>query len=55
MLIIIMSRSKLNLENVGSKTGSLDQILENSCVHSRGHSFDLKLMKLYQYEDDHNI
>ena len=41
MLIIIMSRSNLKLAHVGSKTRSLGQILEKSCAHSRGHSFDL--------------
>ena len=48
MLIIIMSRSGLKLGHVGSKTRSLGQILEIPCVHSRGHSFDSKVMKLTQ-------
>ena len=55
MLIIIMSRSSLKLGHVGSKTRSLGQILEKPCVHSRGHSFDLKFTKLYQNVNDHNI
>ena len=33
---------------VVSKTKSLSQILENPCVHSRGHNFDQKFMQLYQ-------
>ena len=55
MLIIIMSRSNLKLGHVGSKTGLLGQILEKPCVHSRGHSFDPKYMKLYQNVNDYNI
>ena len=46
MLIIIMSRSRLKLGHVGSKTRCLGQILKKLCVHSRGHSFDSKFMKL---------
>ena len=53
MLIIIMSRSSSKLDHVGSKTRSLGQILEKPCVHSRGHSFDSKVMKLYQNDNDH--
>ena len=55
MLIIIMSRLDLKLGHVGSKTRSQDQILEKPCVHSRGHSFDSKVMKVYQNAFDHNI
>ena len=55
MLITIMSRSGLKLGHVGSKTKSLGQILENPLVYSRGHSFDSKVMKLYQNANDHNI
>ena len=56
MLIIIMSRLELKLGHVGSKTRSLDQILEKKpCVHSRGHSVDSNFMKLYQNANDHNI
>ena len=32
--------------HVGSKTRSLGQFLEKSCVHSRGHNFDPIVMKL---------
>ena len=34
--------------HVGSKTRSPGQILENSCLHSRGHIFNPILMKLCQ-------
>ena len=43
-----MSRSDLKLGHVRSKTRSKGQILEKPCVHSRGHSFDSKVMKLCQ-------
>ena len=33
---------------LGQKTRSLDQILEKPCVHTRGHRFASKFMKLYQ-------
>ena len=55
MLIIIMSRSSLKLGHVGSKARLLGQILEKPCVHSRGQSFDSKVMKLNQNANDHNI
>ena len=48
MLMIIISRSRLKLGHVGSKTRSLGQILEKPCVHSRGHSFESKVMELCQ-------
>ena len=41
-------RLSSKLGNVGSETRSLGQILENPFVHSRGHSFDPKFMKLSQ-------
>ena len=50
--MIIISRSSLKLSHVGSKTRSLGQIFEKPCVHSRGHSFDSKFMKLYQKAND---
>ena len=50
-----MSRSDLKLGHVGSKTRSLGQILEKPCVHSRGHRFDHKAMKLFQNANDHII
>ena len=55
MAIIKMSRSDLKLGHVGPKTRSLGQILEKPCVLPRGHSFDSKVMKLYQNAIDHNI
>ena len=45
----------MKLGHVGSKTRSLGQILEKPCVSSRGHSFDLKFMKLCQKVNHHNI
>ena len=53
-MLIIMSRVCSKLGHVVSKTGSLGQILEKPCVHSRGHSFDSKFMKLNQNANDHN-
>ena len=50
-----MSRSNSKLGHVGSKTRSLGQIIEKPCVHSRGHSFDHKFMKLCQNVNHHNI
>ena len=50
-----MSRSSSKLGHVESKTRSLGQILEKPSVHSRVHSFDSKLTKLYQTVNDHNI
>ena len=48
ILFFIRSRSS-QLGHVGLKTMSLGQmILEKPCVHSRGHSFNPKFMKLYQ-------
>ena len=55
MLIIKISRSSSKLGHVGSKTRSLGQILEKPCVHSRGHSFDPKFMKVCQNVNHHNI
>ena len=55
MLIIIISRSDSKLGHVGSKTRSLGQILEKSCVHSRRHSFDPSFMKLCQNVSHHSI
>ena len=55
MLVIKMSRSDAKLGHVGSKTRSLGQILEKPCVHSRGHRFDSKVMKLCQNVNHYNI
>ena len=54
-LIIIISRSSSKLGQVGSKIRLLSQILEKPFVHSRGHSFDPELMKLWQNVNHHNI
>ena len=55
MFIIIISRSSLKLGQGGSKTRSLGQILEKHCVHSRGHSFNPKFMKVCQNVNHHHI
>ena len=55
MLMIIISRSSWKLGHVGLKTMLLGQILEKPCVPSRGHSFDLKFMKLCQKDNHPNI
>ena len=49
------SRSFSKLGHVGSKTWSLGQIKRILCVHSRGHSFDRKFMKLCQKVNPHKI
>ena len=49
-----MSRSDLKLGHVGSKPRLLGKILEKPCVHSRGHRFDHKFMKLCQDVNHHN-
>ena len=48
MLTIITSKSISKLGHVGSKTRSLGKIIEKPCVHSRGHSFDHKFMKMLE-------
>ena len=55
MLIIILCKSDLKVGHVGSKTRSLGQILEKPCEHSRGHSFDSEVMKIYQNAYDYHI
>ena len=50
-----MFRSDLKLGHVEAKTRSLGQVLEKPCVHSRGQSFDSKVMKLYKNVNHHNI
>ena len=55
MLVIIISRSGSKLGHVGSKTRSLGQILEKACIHSGGHRFDHKFMKLCQNVNHHNV
>ena len=53
--MIIISRSGSKLGHVRSKTRSLGQILEKPCVHSRGHRFAHKFMKLFQNFNHHNV
>ena len=50
-----MSRSDLKVADVRSKNRSLGQILEKPCVHSRGHRFGHKFMKLCQNVNQHNV
>ena len=45
MFVLIESRMILKMGHVGSKTRSLDQILEKSCVRSRGYIFSVIIMK----------
>ena len=45
----------MKLGHVGSKTRSPGQIIEKPCVHTRGHRFDHKFMKLYQNVNCHNV
>ena len=53
--MVIICRSNSNLGHVGSKTRSPGQILEKPCVHSRGHRFDHKFMKLCQNVNHNNV
>ena len=55
MLNHIKSRSSLKLCHVGSKPRSLGQISEKPSVHSRGHSFKPKFMKLCQNVNSYKI
>ena len=48
MCIVIKSRPEFKMGHVGSKTRSLGQFLEKTCVLSRRHSFDPVFMKLCQ-------
>ena len=40
---------------VGSEIRLLGQIFEKPYVHSSGHSFDVKFMKLHQNVNHHNV
>ena len=44
----MISSAVLNMGNLGSKTRSLGQILEKTCVRYRGHNFYLLLWKFGQ-------
>ena len=48
MCVVIKSRPEFKMGHVGSKTRSLGQFLEKSCVLSSRHSFDPVFMKLCQ-------
>ena len=48
MFVLMISRTSSNLGHEGSKTRSLGQILEKSCLHSRGHIFGLIILKFCQ-------
>ena len=55
MLILIISRPHCKLGHIGSKAKSLAQIIEKPCVHSRGHSFESKFVKLCQNVNPNKI
>jgi len=48
MFVLTIARLSSNMGHVGSKTRSPGQILENSCLHPRGHICDPILIKLCQ-------
>ena len=48
MCVVIKSRPEFKIGHVWSKTRSLGQFLEKTCVLSRRHSFDPVFMKLCQ-------
>ena len=45
----------MNLGHVGLKRRSVGQIFEKPSVHTRGHCFDLKFMKLFQHVNPYRI
>ena len=51
IIILTISRSSSNMGHVGSKTRSVGQLIEQTCEHSRGHSFGVIIIKLA--ENDH--
>ena len=53
MFIYMKSRGNLRLGQIRLSSRSLDQILEKSCVHPRGHSFDPIFMKFCQIINIH--
>ena len=53
MFISINSLSVMKLDHIGSKTRSPGQILENPCVHFKGHSFYAIFMELCQNNTVH--
>ena len=57
MFILMIYWSSLTMDGVGSKSRSLGQILEKSCLRSRGHLFGPIFLKLAQdvYIDDISV
>ena len=55
MIVLTMYRSSSNMDDVGSKTWSVGQIMEKPCEHSRGHSFDPIFITLAQNDHLDNI
>ena len=55
LLILIKSKLNLKLGHVGLKPRLLDQIIEKPGVHSGGHSYDPKFMKLCQNVNPYKI
>ena len=47
-LDVMKSRTSSKMGHLGSKTGSLDEMIEKPCVHSRGQSFSPIIMTLCQ-------
>ena len=47
-IVLIISRMSLIMGWIGSKSRSLGQILEESCLHSKGHIFGPIFLKLGQ-------
>ena len=48
MIILTISQLSSSMDDVGSKTRSVGQIMEKPCEHSRGHSFGPIIIKLAQ-------
>ena len=48
MFVLMKSQTSLKMGRMGSKTRLLGQILEETCVHSRGHISSRIIMKLGQ-------
>ena len=55
MIILTISQLSSNMDDVGSKTRSVGQIMEKPCEHSRGHSFGQIFIKLAQNDCLDNI
>ena len=48
MFVLMISQSSAIMGGIGSKSRSLDQILEKSCLPSKGHDTDAVFLKLAQ-------